>query len=199
MPRPLQASIESTAYHEAGHALVALFTPGADPLHKATINPRGNALGLTWQIPPTDEYSRSLTQMKASMDVAMGGTVAERIAFGQDCVGTGATSDLASATRVARFLVCECGFSDEVGPMKVDSETSPAHRQLADREVRPCGHIGFAHVLRCLSWPAAGGLQRQGCRCLLARSASVCTRGADCLSHRHRCVHDVCCGQQRQQ
>lgn len=71
----VQKSIRHTAYHEAGHALVALFTPGADPLHKATINPRGPALGLTWQMPPADEYSRSLTQLRASVDVCMGGQV----------------------------------------------------------------------------------------------------------------------------
>jgi hypothetical protein len=71
----LQKSVRHTAYHEAGHALVALFTPGADPLHKATINPRGPALGLTWQMPPADEYSRSLTQLRASVDVCMGGQV----------------------------------------------------------------------------------------------------------------------------
>lgn len=71
----LQKSIRHTAYHEAGHALVALFTPGADPLHKATINPRGPALGLTWQMPPADEYSRSLSQLRASVDVCMGGQV----------------------------------------------------------------------------------------------------------------------------
>jgi ATP-dependent metalloprotease len=135
--RRLQEAVLSTAYHEAGHALVALYTPGADPLHKATINPRGAALGLTWQIPPGDEHSRSLTQMRASIDVAMGGTVAERIAFGQDMVGIGATSDLAAATNTARFLVCDCGFSDAIGPMKVGSKSSSAQQAIADQEASP--------------------------------------------------------------
>lgn len=132
----LQAAIRSTAYHEAGHALVALYTPGADQLHKATINPRGEALGLTWQIPPSDEHSSSLTQMRARIDVAMGGTVAEFIAFGQERVGIGATSDLRAATETARFLVCECGFSDKIGPMKIDEKASSIQRHAADLEVR---------------------------------------------------------------
>jgi ATP-dependent Zn protease len=75
-------------------------------------------------------------QMRSSIDVAMGGTVAERLAFGQDRVGIGATSDLEQATRTARFLVCDCGFSDVIGPMQVDSHSSPGRRELADREVR---------------------------------------------------------------
>jgi ATP-dependent Zn protease len=131
----VQAAIQSTAYHEAGHALVALYTPGADQLHKATINPRGEALGLTWQIPPSDEHSSSLTQMRARIDVAMGGTVAECIAFGQERVGIGATSDLRAATDTARFLVCDCGFSDKIGPMKIDEKTSSIQRHAADMEV----------------------------------------------------------------
>lgn len=131
----MQNSIKHTAYHEAGHALVAMYTAGADPLHKATINPRGDALGLTWQIPPTDEYSRSLTQLRASIDVAMGGQVAETLVFGSDNVGAGATSDLKHATGLARHMVCDCGFSDVIGPMTVDDASAPTTRQAADKEV----------------------------------------------------------------
>jgi ATP-dependent metalloprotease len=140
----MQKSIKHTAYHEAGHALVALFTPGADPLHKATINPRGPALGLTWQMPPADEYSRSLTQLRASVDVCMGGQVAETLVFGADEVGAGATSDIKQATNIARHMVCDCGFSDAIGPMHVDESSSQATQQAADREV--CAHGTFTLV-----------------------------------------------------
>eukprot|EP00892_Ulva_mutabilis_P004899 jgi/Ulvmu1/2781/UM140_0011.1 len=141
-----ETSIKHTAYHEAGHALVALFTPGADPLHKATINPRGDALGLTWQIPPSDEYSRSLTQLRASIDVAMGGQVAETLVFGQDNVGAGATSDLKHATGLARHMVCDCGFSEVIGPMTVDDASAPTTRQAADKEVMALLHSAKERV-----------------------------------------------------
>ena len=152
----MQANIRKTAYHEAGHALVAHFTPGADPLHKATINHRGGALGLTWQTLPVDEYSRTLTQMLASIDVCMGGTVAEKIVFGDDMVSTGATGDLESATATAQHLVTACGLSEAVGPVAVSSASSPEQRALADREVRPSvfalqrsqGSVPFSNIQR---------------------------------------------------
>ena len=169
----MQNSIKHTAYHEAGHALVAMYTAGADPLHKATINPRGDALGLTWQIPPTDEYSRSLTQLRASIDVAMGGQVAETLVFGSDNVGAGATSDLKHATGLARHMVCDCGFSDVIGPMTVDDASAPTTRQAADKEVwalpQPLPGLGLLwSASPCCSGravdPLCAGLGITGCQ-----------------------------------
>ena len=104
-----------TAYHEGGHALVALMTPGADPIHKATIMPRGQALGMVTQLPEGDQTSMSRRQMVARLDVCMGGRVAEEIIFGEDEVTSGASSDLRQATRLARAMVAQWGFSDEIG------------------------------------------------------------------------------------
>ena len=102
-PRALSQSQEArrlTAYHEGGHALVALYTPGAKPIHKATIIPRGHALGMVSQVPDKDEYSTTKQQMMAHIDVCMGGKVAEEMIFGPEFVTSGATSDLKSATRM---------------------------------------------------------------------------------------------------
>ena len=104
-PRALSQSLEArrlTAYHEGGHALVALYTPGAKPIHKATIIPRGHALGMVSQVPDKDEYSTTKQQMMAHIDVCMGGKVAEEMVFGPEFVTSGATSDLKSATRMVR-------------------------------------------------------------------------------------------------
>lgn len=93
---------KATAYHEAGHAIVAVLTPGAMPVHKATIMPRGQALGMVGFLPDGDQTSESLKQMLAHMDVAMGGRVAEELIFGSDQVTSGASSDIRSATQVCR-------------------------------------------------------------------------------------------------
>ena len=131
-----------TAIHEGGHALVALNTPGAMPLHKATIMPRGSALGMVTQIPDKDETSVSLLQMRARLDVCMGGRVAEELVFGADAVTSGARSDLQQATSLARHMCTECGMSDVIGPMYVaESATGrykPSHEteRAVDEEVR---------------------------------------------------------------
>ncbi|KAI5070565.1 hypothetical protein GOP47_0014908 [Adiantum capillus-veneris] len=108
-----------TAYHESGHAVVAFNTAGAYPIHKATITPRGNALGMVSQIPDKDETSVSKIQMLARLDVAMGGRVAEELIFGSEQVTTGARSDLQHATALARHMVSECGMSESVGPIYI--------------------------------------------------------------------------------
>ena len=110
-----------TAYHEAGHAIVALRTPGAMPVHKATIVPRGSALGMVTQLPDKDETSITRKQLLARLDVCMGGRVAEELIFGKDEVTTGALSDLQQATRLATYMVGEVGLSSLVGPVHVDS------------------------------------------------------------------------------
>ncbi|MCB1720635.1 MAG: AAA family ATPase, partial [Alphaproteobacteria bacterium] len=107
-----------TAYHEAGHALVAMHEPASDPVHKATIVPRGRALGLVMRLPEADRLSMSLEKLKADLSVAMGGRVAEEIIFGQDKVTTGASSDIQQATNMARKMVMEWGFSDKLGTIR---------------------------------------------------------------------------------
>ena len=104
-----------TAFHEAGHALVAVLTEGASPIHKATIMPRGQALGMVTMLPDGDQTSQSYKEMIASMDVAMGGRVAEELIFGADNVTSGAVSDIQYATRIARALVTKYGFSKNIG------------------------------------------------------------------------------------
>jgi cell division protease FtsH len=142
---------KSTAYHEAGHALVSLHVPGCDPLHKVTIIPRGRALGVTWNLPERDRYSMSMKQMKARLALCFGGRIAEQIIYGEDELNTGASNDIQQATDMARAMVMEYGMSEKLGWLRyrdnqdevflghsvsrtqsVSAETS----QLIDQEVR---------------------------------------------------------------
>ncbi|MDR0478100.1 MAG: ATP-dependent zinc metalloprotease FtsH [Desulfobulbaceae bacterium] len=104
-----------TAYHEAGHALVAWLLPGTDPIHKVTIIPRGRALGLTMQLPTDDKYTHSKEELESAICILFGGRITEKIIFGK--VTTGAANDLKRATELARRMVCEWGMSDELGPL----------------------------------------------------------------------------------
>ena len=104
-----------TAYHEGGHALVALSVPAADPVHKATIIPRGRALGMVMQLPEGDRYSMNFEQMTSRLAIMMGGRVAEEIIFGKDKVTSGASSDIQAATGLARSMVTRWGYSDQLG------------------------------------------------------------------------------------
>lgn len=106
---------KTTAYHEAGHALVALLLPGTDPLHKVTIIPRGQALGLTMQLPVDDRHTYPRTYLSNSLAILMGGRLAEEICLGQ--MTTGAGNDIERATEMARKMVCEWGMSDKMGPL----------------------------------------------------------------------------------
>ena len=106
-----------TAYHEAGHALVGLSVPGSDPVHKATIIPRGRALGMVQYLPERDRYSMTLQQMKARIAMAMGGRVAEELKFGMEMVTSGASSDIEHATKIARAMVTQYGLSEKLGPI----------------------------------------------------------------------------------
>ncbi|KAI9315218.1 peptidase family M41-domain-containing protein [Dichotomocladium elegans] len=111
-----------TAYHEGGHALVAYYTPGAMPLHKATIMPRGRALGMTVQLPEMDKDSFTKSEYLAQIDICMGGRIAEELIFGPDNVTSGAHSDIVKATEVAKRMVRRYGMSDKIGPVDYDDE-----------------------------------------------------------------------------
>jgi cell division protease FtsH len=105
----------NTAYHEGGHALVALTVPSTDPVHKATIIPRGRALGMVIQLPEGDRYSMNYEQMTSRLTVLMGGRVAEEIINGKDKITSGASNDIQAATGLARNMVTRWGYSDKLG------------------------------------------------------------------------------------
>ncbi|MCL4673621.1 MAG: ATP-dependent zinc metalloprotease FtsH [Sphingomonadaceae bacterium] len=111
-----------TAYHEAGHALVGLNEAASDPIHKATIIPRGRALGMVMRLPERDNYSYHRDKMHADLAVAMGGRVAEELIFGHDKVSSGASSDIQYATRLARNMVTKWGMSDKLGPLQYEEQ-----------------------------------------------------------------------------
>ncbi len=104
-----------TAYHEGGHAIVGLNVPASDPIHKATIIPRGRALGMVMQLPERDKLSMSLEQMTSRLAIMMGGRVAEELVFGRQKVTSGAASDIEQATKLARMMVTRWGLSEELG------------------------------------------------------------------------------------
>ena len=115
-----------TAYHEAGHAVVSINCPESDPIHKATIIPRGRALGMVMRLPEKDKLSLTRAKAKADMAVAMGGRVAEEMIFGYEKVTSGASSDIKMATRLARAMVTQWGMSDKLGPLDYSNETEGA-------------------------------------------------------------------------
>ncbi|VEU19630.1 DEKNAAC100505 [Brettanomyces naardenensis] len=129
----------NTAYHEAGHAVAAMFTEGATPLYKATILPRGRALGITFQLPEMDKHDITRRECLARLDVCMGGKIAEEMLYGPSNVTSGCSSDLSSATNTARAMVTGYGMSDKIGPVQLMDkwETwSPKLRDMADEETR---------------------------------------------------------------
>ncbi|KAJ3359053.1 hypothetical protein GGF32_009665 [Allomyces javanicus] len=134
------ASKRCTAYHEGGHALVAMLTSGAIPLHKATVLPRGRSLGMTVQLPELDKDNYTKTEYLAMMDVAMGGRAAEELLYGADHVTSGAHNDLQQATNIARRMVTQLGMSDAVGMMAISDDDwaalSPATKELVENETR---------------------------------------------------------------
>ncbi|XP_031494514.1 ATP-dependent zinc metalloprotease FTSH 9, chloroplastic/mitochondrial [Nymphaea colorata] len=130
-----EESKKLTAYHESGHAIVAFNTDGAHPIHKATIMPRGSALGMVTQLPSSDETSISKKQLLARLDVCMGGRVAEELIFGPEHITTGASSDLHSATELAHYMVSSCGMSDAIGPVYVQDRPGSEMQSRIDAEV----------------------------------------------------------------
>jgi cell division protease FtsH len=154
-----------TAYHEAGHAVVALHEPASDPIHKATIIPRGRALGMVMRLPERDNYSYHRDKMLANLSVSMGGRVAEEIIFGHDKVSSGASSDIQYATQLARDMVTRWGMSDALGPLQYaepDEEVflgysvnrtrhmSNETAQAIDKEIRKVVEDGYARAKHLL-------------------------------------------------
>jgi len=156
----------NTAYHEAGHAIVALTVPESDPVHKATIIPRGRALGLVMQLPEADKYSMNYVQMTSRLAVMMGGRVAEELQFGKEQVTSGAASDIEQATKLARRMVTQWGYSDKLGfvaygenqdevflghsvsrTQNISEETA----QLIDEEVKRLVNDGYVEAKRILT------------------------------------------------
>jgi cell division protease FtsH len=156
---------ELTAYHEAGHALVNVFMPDCDPLHKVTIIPRGRALGVTMSLPERDRLSHSKVEFKSRIAMTFGGRVAEELIFGPEKVTTGAGNDIMQATRLARAMVTEFGMSDKLGPIRYNANeqeiflghsvtqtqnVSEATAQVIDEEVRALIEEGESTAKRLL-------------------------------------------------
>jgi cell division protease FtsH len=156
----------ATAYHESGHAIVNLAIPECDPLHKVTIIPRGRALGVTWSLPERDRLSYTMDWMKARIAQAFGGRIAEQLIYGEHHLNSGASSDLKSATNLARSMVTEFGMSSKLGPLRYnDNEeevflghsvtqrknVSDATAQLIDEEVRRIVEEGEARARKILT------------------------------------------------
>ena len=125
-----------TAYHEGGHAIIALNEEASDPIHKATIIPRGRALGVVWTLPERDKYSHTREYMEANISKAMGGRVAEEIIFGHNKVTSGASSDIQMATSLAKDMVTKFGMSNELGPLSYGANQDEVFlgRQIARHE-----------------------------------------------------------------
>jgi ATP-dependent metalloprotease len=143
-----------TAYHEGGHALVALLTDGCDPLYKATIMPRGHALGITFQLPEMDKVSETKKNLEARIDVCMGGKVAEQLIYGEDGVSTGASSDIQQATNLAYHMVTQAGMSDLLGNIDLSSNynrLSTDTKQKIESEVRRIIEAGKDRATKLLT------------------------------------------------
>jgi len=151
-----------TAYHEAGHALVALHMPASDPIHKATIIPRGRALGMVMRLPERDQISLTRAKCKADLAVAMGGRVAEEMVFGHEKVTSGASADIKMATKLARAMATQYGMSDELGPLMYgeneeevflghsvarSQNVSESTQEMVDREIKKFVNDGYETAL----------------------------------------------------
>jgi cell division protease FtsH len=112
-----------TAYHEAGHAVATLHSPASDPIHKATIIPRGRALGMVMRLPERDQFSMRVDQMKAHLVIATGGRIAEEMIFGKDKITNGAASDIQMVTNLARKMITEWGMSEKLGNLRYNNDS----------------------------------------------------------------------------
>ena len=155
--------IKLTAYHEAGHAFVSMMYEGvADPIHKATIIPRGRALGMVQHLPIDDKVSMTLAEVRANLSIALAGRCAEEIFFGPDKITTGAESDIASATRLARYSITTAGLSKRVGLPAINQvgtfgvrgaleNASEKTAELVDAEIRSWLDAAHADATKHLS------------------------------------------------
>jgi cell division protease FtsH len=152
-----------TAYHEAGHAIVGLHVPQHDPIHKATIIPRGRALGLVLSLPERDQLSVTKTKYKSKIAMAMGGKVAEEMIFGSDNVTSGASSDIQQITKIARAMVTQFGMSDlmgnidyvneqqsYLGPSGPGVQAGPETQEKIDSEIRKIVDEGYKTARKIL-------------------------------------------------
>jgi cell division protease FtsH len=154
-----------TAYHEAGHALVSIYEPASDPIHKATVVPRGRALGMVVRLPERDSYSYHRDKMFANLSIAMGGRVAEELIFGHDKVSSGASGDIQQATKLARSMVTQWGMSEKLGPLQYEEQQGETYlgysqtqrhnmsnetAQTIDSEIRRLVEGGHAQAQRLL-------------------------------------------------
>ncbi len=112
-----------TAYHEAGHAVATLHSPASDPIHKATIIPRGRALGMVMRLPEKDQLSMRKDQMKAHLLIATGGRIAEEMIFGKDKITNGAASDIQMVTNLSKKMITEWGMSEKLGRLRYNSDS----------------------------------------------------------------------------
>ena len=153
-----------TAYHEAGHAVVGLNVPAHDPIHKATIIPRGRALGLVLSLPERDHLSQTKQMLTSKIAMAMGGRVAEELIFGEEQVTNGAASDIQQVTRIARAMITQFGMSDKLGAIDYANEresflgvqqgasnVSPDTQKTIDEEVRRLVDTGYETAKRILT------------------------------------------------
>ena len=153
-----------TAYHEAGHAIVGLNVPQHDPIHKATIIPRGRALGMVMSLPERDQLSVTYTKYKSKIAMAMGGKVAEELIFGAENVTSGATSDIQQVSRIARAMVTQFGFSEALGNVDYadqresylgsysgGSSHSSNTQKMIDEEVKLIVDEGYARAKQILT------------------------------------------------
>ena len=181
-----QADRERTAYHEAGHALVGMLSPDADPVRKVSIIPRGMALGVTFSAPDSDRFNYDEAYLKARLRVALGGRVAEELVY--DSISSGAESDIQQMTAIARQMVGRWGMSPAIGPVAVlpaDGEgpllpgvaqTSEDTQKIVDAEVRRLADEAHADTTR----PAAARAREAG------RAHEGAARGRD--ARRGRCL-----------
>lgn len=155
-----------TAYHEAGHAVIAVHEPASDPIHKATIIPRGRALGMVMRLPEGDRVSLAIDKIKADLAVAMGGRVAEELIFGSEKITTGASADIQMATSMAVRMVTEWGMSEKLGMIRYSSDSeevflghsmtktknmSDKTAEMVDGEVRRIVDTAFARAKELLT------------------------------------------------
>ncbi|MEM6666808.1 MAG: ATP-dependent zinc metalloprotease FtsH [Pseudomonadota bacterium] len=155
-----------TAYHEAGHALVAMHQPASDPVHKATIIPRGRALGMVMRLPERDQISLTRAKCKADLAVAMGGRIAEEMIFGHEKVTSGASADIQMATRLAKMMATQFGMSEKLGPLAYaeneqevflghavarQQNVSEATQRLVDDEIKTFVNDGYETAKQILT------------------------------------------------